>query len=112
MIADIEDREFDNYIATASVPVLVEFWLPGCGHCQALTRELELIQADLKDLLFIVKMNVQENHLIPAELEINSLPTLALYIKGEFQAFIGGIGKKKELLRQIKPWIKKPNVRP
>ena len=106
MVLDIEDREFDHYVTIAPVPVLVEFWQPGCGHCQALTRELELIQAELKDQLFIVKMNVQENHLIPAELEINSLPALAVYIHGEFQTFIGGIGKKEELLKQIHPWIK------
>ena len=105
MISDIEDREFDNCISRASVPVLVEFWQPSCGHCQALTHELELIQSDLKDLLIIVKMNVQENHLIPAELEIHSLPALALYIDGEFRAFIGGIGEKAELLKQIQPWI-------
>ena len=105
MILDIEDREFDNYVTRAQVPVLVEFWQPGCGHCQALTRELELLQAELKDQLFIVKMNVQENHLIPAELEIHSLPTLAMYINGEFQTFIGGIGKKRELLKHIQPWL-------
>ena len=105
MILDIEDRKFDHYVMTAPVPVLVEFWQPGCGHCQALTRELELLQADLQDRLFIVKMNVQENHLVPAELEIHSLPALALYINGEFQTFIGGIGKKEELLKHIVPWL-------
>ena len=105
MILDIEDREFDDYVIEAPVPVLVEFWQPGCGHCQALTRELELLQSELADRLFIVKMNVQENHLIPAELEIHSLPALAMYLNGEFQTFIGGIGKKQELLKHIQPWI-------
>ena len=105
MILDIEDREFDDYVTEATVPVLVEFWQPGCGHCQALTGELELLQSELADRLFIVKMNVQENHLIPAELEIHSLPALAMYLNGEFQTFIGGIGKKQELLKHIQPWI-------
>ena len=105
MILDIEDRKFDNYVTKAPVPVLVEFWQPGCSHCQALTRELELLQAELEDQLFILKMNVQENHLIAAELEIQSLPALALYINGEFQTFIGGIGKKQELLKHIQPWL-------
>jgi thioredoxin 1 len=106
MIQDIEDREFDRIIENASVPVLVEFWQPGCGHCLALLQELELIQAEVGDRLVIYKMNVQENFLIPGELEIHSLPTLALYVDGEFEKFIGGIGKKNELLKQLTNWVR------
>ena len=105
MIQDIEDREFDRIIEQASVPVLVEFWQPGCGHCQTLLKELELIQAEVGDRLVIYKMNVQENFLIPGELEIHSLPTLALYVDGKFKKFIGGIGKKHALLNQLADWI-------
>jgi len=101
MIQSIEDREFDRIIEEATVPVLVEFWQPGCGHCQALLQELERLQTEVGDRLVIYTMNVQENFLIPGELEIHSLPTLALYIDGKFEKFIGGIGKKNELLKQL-----------
>ena len=105
MIQNIEDREFDAVIEQSTVPVLVELWQPGCGHCQTLLKELELIQAEVGDRLVIYKMNVQENFLIPGELEIHSLPTLALYVDGKFEKFIGGIGKKNELLTQLANWI-------
>ena len=105
MIQDIGDREFDRIIEQTFVPVLVEFWQPGCGHCQSLLQELELIQAEVGDRLVIYKMNVQENFLIPGELEIHSLPTLALYVGGKFEKFVGGIGKKNVLLNQLADWI-------
>ncbi|WP_447970582.1 thioredoxin family protein [Nitrospira sp. M1] len=105
MIAELEDRNFDQYVESASVPVLIEFWQPACRHCHALLHELELVQTELGDRILIRKMNVQENHLIPADLEIQSLPALALFINGEFQTFIGGIGKKNELLQQLEPWL-------
>lgn len=105
MIQEIDDREFDRCISEASVPVLIAFWQPGCGHCRALLQELDLIQVEPGKRLIVLKMNVQENHLIPADLEIQSLPALALFVKGEFQTFIGGIGKKKELLQQLEPWV-------
>lgn len=108
MIHDIEDREFDEIIEKASRPVLVEFWQPGCGHCQSLLQELELIQTEVGDRLLIVKMNVQENFLIPGELEIQSLPALALYVEGKFEKFIGGIGKKKNILQNLATWIRPP----
>lgn len=36
MIQDVGDYEFDRIVQTAAVPVLVEFWQPGCGGCRAL----------------------------------------------------------------------------
>ena len=76
MIQQIEDREFDRIIEHASCPVRVEFWKPGCGHCHALLQELDLIQAEVNNRLYIYKMNVQDNYLIPGELDIQLLPTL------------------------------------
>ncbi len=108
MIQAIEDREFDQLIENSPVPVLIEFWQDGCGHCQALLQELELIQTEVGDRLTIYTMNVQENFLIPAELEIRSLPTLALYVDGIFETFVGGIGKKSNLLQQLAPWLSSP----
>ena len=101
MLRPVNDRDFDHVIETAAVPVLVEFWQPGCGHCRALMKELEALQRELEQGLLIVTMNVQENFQIPAELEISSLPALALYRDGAFQRFIGGIGKKDELRAQL-----------
>lgn len=106
MIHDIDDRSFDRVVESARVPVLVEFWQPGCGGCQALMHELEKISAECGERLLIVKMNVQENYQIPAELEISSLPALALYINGRFERFIGGVGKKHDILMQLPPFLR------
>ena len=84
-----------------TTPVLVEFWKPGCGHCQVLMRELEQLQSEYGDHVRILTMNVDENFQIPAELEIVSLPALAFYRHGEFVKFIGGIAKRQEILKQI-----------
>lgn len=97
----VTDREFDQVVETITVPVLVEFWKPGCGHCHALMKELEQLQKDLSDQLLILTMNVEEQFQIPAELEILSLPALALYKNGQFMTFIGGFGKKEALRTQI-----------
>ena len=56
-------------------------------------------------ILKIFKMNVEENYIIPGDLEIQSLPTLALFMHGEFQQFIGGIGKKDLIREQLSPWL-------
>ncbi|MDF0651686.1 MAG: thioredoxin [Nitrospira sp. LK265] len=97
----VTDREFDEVVSVSTVPVLVEFWKPGCGHCRALMAELEGLQTEVGSSLLILTMNVDENFQIPAELEISSLPALALYRNGEFVKFVGGLGKQDEIVKQI-----------
>lgn len=99
---DVTDRNFDDVVKHAAVPVLVEFWKPGCGSCRALMRELEKLELDVTGRALILKMNVEENFQIPAELEVRGLPVLALYHHGEFERFIGGLGTREEILKQLR----------
>ncbi|MEK7764462.1 MAG: thioredoxin domain-containing protein [Nitrospirota bacterium] len=101
MMRDVTDRDFDDVVAQARMPVLVEFWKPGCGSCRALMRELEKLESDVLGRVLILKMNVEENFQIPAELDVRSLPVLALYREGEFDRFIGGLGTREEILKQL-----------
>jgi thioredoxin 1 len=101
MLQAVTDREFDRVVEASLVPVLVEFWKPGCGHCRALMKELERLQEEMGSSLLILAMNVEENFQIPAELEVLSLPSLALYRNGEFVKFVGGLGKREEIVKQI-----------
>ncbi|HEX7093255.1 MAG TPA: thioredoxin domain-containing protein, partial [Nitrospiraceae bacterium] len=61
MIRDVTDRDFDYVVEQAGLPVLVEFWKPGCGNCRALMRELENLEFDVNGKVLILKMNVEEN---------------------------------------------------
>ena len=101
MIREVTDLDFDRVVEEAVVPVLVEFWKPGCGSCRALMRELEKLEPDVTGKVLILTMNVEENFQIPAELEVRSLPVLALYDEGQFKRFIGGLGTRAEILKQL-----------
>jgi thioredoxin-like negative regulator of GroEL len=102
MMREVSDWDFDHVVEQAGVPVLVEFWKPGCESCRALMCELEKLEPDVTGKVLIVKMNVEENFQIPAELEVRSLPVLALYHQGEFERFIGGLGTREEILKQLR----------
>jgi thioredoxin 1 len=101
-VREVTDKDFDHVVAQAGMPVLVEFWKPGCGSCRALMRELEKLDLDVSGKVLILKMNVEENFQLPAELEVRSLPVLALYREGEFERFIGGLGTRDEILKQLR----------
>ena len=99
---DVTDRDFDHVVEQAGLPVLVEFWKPGCGSCRALMRELENLELAVDGKVLILKMNVEENFQIPAELEVRALPVLAFYRQGKFERFIGGLGTREEILKQLR----------
>lgn len=105
MIQDVADDDFERVVEQSSVPTLVEFWQPGCGHCKALLIQLERLQGELEGRVLIAKLNVQEYRQVAAELEITSLPALALYAGGRFQGFIGGIGTKDAIRQQLEAWL-------
>lgn len=101
MIHPVSDWNFEQVVERAPVPVLLLFWQPGCGHCQALKGQLERLGEELGSRLTIAALNVQESRQVASELEIDSLPTLALYRNGEFLRFIGGIGTAEALRAQL-----------
>lgn len=98
----VTDADFDRVVEHTTVPVLVEFWKPGCGHCQVLMGELTQLQYELGGRIVVLTMNVEENYQIPAELEVSSLPALVLYRNGSFERFIGGLGRKDEIRQQLR----------
>ena len=105
MISAVTDLDFERVVERSPIPALVEFWQPGCGHCRALLTQLEQLQGELEGRILIATLNVQEHRQVAAELNITSLPALALYDGGEFRRFIGGIGKKEAIRKEIEPWL-------
>jgi thioredoxin-like negative regulator of GroEL len=101
MLQAVTDREFDRVVEISTAPVLVEFWKPGCGHCRALMKELEQLQQEWGKQVLILTMNLDEEFQIPGELEVSSLPALALNRNGEFVKFIGGLEKRDVIMKQI-----------
>jgi thiol-disulfide isomerase/thioredoxin len=92
IMREVTDRDFDQVVKQAGVPVLVEFWKPGCGSCRALMRELETLESDVTGKMLIVKMNVEENFQIPAELEVR-----------KFSSSYGWYDTRRYNVRQVRP---------
>ncbi len=104
--------------ASQETPIIVDFWAPWCGPCKTLTPALEDAVRAAGGKVKLVKVNVDENQAISAQLRIQSIPTVYAFWKGqpvdgfqgavqasEIQAFIdrtaalagdGGIGAAVE----------------
>ncbi len=77
-IIDVTEAEFNDQVVEASERklIVVDFWAPWCGPCKQLTPILEKIISKSGDKITLVKINIDENQQIAAQLRIQSIPTV------------------------------------
>ncbi len=93
-IKDTSEANFmqDVIDASVDVPVIVDFWAPWCGPCKTLGPALEAAVTAAKGKVRMVKVNVDENQTIAAQLRIQSIPTVYAFHKGRpVDAFQGAL---------------------
>ena len=84
-------------------PVLVDFWADWCEPCKALTTLLEKVVTEAGGAVKLVKVNIDENKDLAAQLKIQSLPTVMAFKDGQpVDGFAGALPES-----EIKAFIKK-----
>lgn len=85
LIKDTTEATFMADVVDASqmVPVIVDFWAPWCGPCKTLGPMLEDAVRAAKGAVKMVKVNVDEAQNIAGQLQIQSIPTVYAFFKGQ-----------------------------
>jgi putative thioredoxin len=102
VIKDGDARSFNDDVVRASMttPVIVDFWAPWCQPCKQLTPALERVVQQANGRVRLVKINIDENQDLAAQLRIQSVPTVYAFQGGRpVDAFVGAQPEAK--LRQF-----------
>jgi thioredoxin 1 len=90
----VTDGDFKKEVLEASVPVLVDFWATWCGPCQVMGPVVDTVAGENEGKVKVLKINVDENPVTPAQYGVRGIPTLILFNKGEIVDRIVGAQPK------------------
>ena len=92
-------------IIKGETPVLVDFFATWCGPCKMMQPILQQVHAQLGDKVRIIKIDVDKNQQLASELNVSSVPTLAIFHKGEIKWRQPGVQQAGVLVELLKKQI-------
>jgi len=100
-VKTLTDATFDDEVAKATTPLIVDFWAPWCGPCRMVGPIIDEIAQEHGDKVAIGKLNVDENPGTASKFSVMSIPTIILFKDGEPAKKIIGARSKADFEREF-----------
>lgn len=78
----VGDAEFEKVVQGSDVPVLVDFHADWCGPCKMMAPVLDEFARDRAGAVLVLKLNTDQNPVVPQRFGIRGIPTLIAFHQG------------------------------
>ena len=101
-VTEVNDDNFDSEVLKSSQPVLVDFWAEWCAPCKILAPTVDSLAEKYRDMIKVVKLNVDEGIDTSSRFGVKAIPTLILFRDGkEAERVVGVPSNAKDFISQM-----------
>jgi thioredoxin 1 len=100
-VREVTDATWDGDVLKSDLPVLVDFWAPWCGPCRMVAPIVQELSEEYAGKVSFMKMNTDENPMVPSKFGIRSIPSLLIFKDGELKGTVVGFRPKSDLKKRI-----------
>ena len=93
-------EKFNELISDAR-PVLVDFYATWCGPCKRMHSVLEDLKREKGDKIRVAKVDIEQHQQLASAYQVQSVPTLMIFKKGELKWRASGAMPLHELKAKI-----------
>jgi thioredoxin 2 len=98
---EVEEREFDDIVMNATVPVLVDFWAAWCGPCRAVAPEVKRAAERLAGKAVVLKVDTERCPGLSARFDVRGIPSFAVFVGGRRAAQQTGVMNHERLVALV-----------
>jgi len=98
---ELNDSDFQSFIAHSSLPVMVDFYSPTCGPCKAIAPVITNISKDYLGKVIIAKLDTSSNPGTAMHYKIRGVPSLLFFKNGQVVDQIVGAPPELQLRQKL-----------
>lgn len=97
---------FEEMLANAQKPVLIDFYATWCGPCQVMSQVLEQVSVQMLDEIQIVKIDGDRYNNLASRHGVHAYPTILLYKDNQVVFRAEGAVPAPQLMSQLRQAIR------